>query len=271
LAQDTVAREPNNIPARVELARVYQLNKQYDEAIKQYDEILRVQPEHRQALLGRGRALYAKGDLDAAAVPLRQIDDAVASGEFAGADTQLQEARYFLAAIELAQDKPKEALADASAALQINPTDSDALLVAGKAYLATGDAAKALEVLHRAVAFVPTGWADPYQVMASAYQAVGEEPGARYAQAMTAFAQGDPQGAQAALEPLVKGPAKLQAMLGLGLVAEAQSQPRSAAKWYGKVLKLEPDNISAGAGLARAKQAISGAVLSGHGSADGSN
>ncbi len=49
----------------------------YDDAIAQYDEILKTGKEDRAAYLGRGRALELKGELDAAAADYNEVVEAV--------------------------------------------------------------------------------------------------------------------------------------------------------------------------------------------------
>ena len=47
------------------------------------------------------------------------------------------------------------------------------------------------------------------------------------------------------------GPAKLDALLGLATIAEAESSKAEAATWYRQVLTVDPTNISAISGLSR--------------------
>ena len=117
--------------ARLQLAAAYRADKRLDDALKQYDEILKADKENRTALLGRGGVLIAKGDLTAAAASYHKITDVAAKGEFAGADPQLEEAHYFLGSIALKQGKTKEAITELKAALKIDRSDSDALYLLG--------------------------------------------------------------------------------------------------------------------------------------------
>ena len=125
-AEQAVRKTPGDIGARLQLAAAYQADKRQGDALKQYDEILKADGTNKTALLGRGGALMAKGDLTAAAAAYRKITASARKGEFAGADPQLQEARYYLGSIALTQGKTKEAITELQAALKIVRSDSDA-------------------------------------------------------------------------------------------------------------------------------------------------
>ena len=71
-AEAAVVESPSNIGLRVALAEAYQMDNRVDDSLKQYGEVLRVEPDHRAALLGQGRLLYVKGDVDNAVDALGQ-------------------------------------------------------------------------------------------------------------------------------------------------------------------------------------------------------
>src|SRR6185503_15926592 len=75
LAEAAIRKTPGDIGARLTLAKIYQKSKRTDEALKQYDEVLKADPSHRTALLGRASVLTAKGDLKAASVTYHKITD----------------------------------------------------------------------------------------------------------------------------------------------------------------------------------------------------
>jgi len=250
-AEQAVRRAPGSVPARLALAQAYQSDKRLDDAVEQYDEILKVNGNHRAALLGRGRALMAKGDLDRAAGAFRRIIEVAKPGEFAGSDPQLEAAYYFLGSIAVAQHKPAAALTQLEAALRIDPTDSDAWYLVGVATMQVGEPKKAVSALERALTFVPTGWCDPYTQLAAAYKALGLEPKAEYAGAMTDFCEKRLDVAKRRLTALISGPQAVDAMLGLGLMAETAAQPGEAISWYRRILGRDATNTAALAALTR--------------------
>ena len=250
-AEQAVKKAPNNIAARLELASAYQLAKRYDDQLVQYDEILKADKTNRFALLGRGGALMAKGDLTAAAVSYHKIADATKKGEFAGADPQLQEARYYLGSIALKQGNTKEAITQLASALKITRSDSDALYLMGVAQYKAGQTQLSVDALEQALEFVPTGWCEPYSQLNLAYTKLGKVPQATYAAGMADFCTKKPVEAKRRLNTLTSGPLKVQALLALGLIAETESSNPEAISFYQKVLTVDRKNASAAASLSR--------------------
>ena len=254
-AEAAVVETPSDLGVRLQLASAYLLGERLDDAQKQYEEVLGAEENHRAALLGLGTVLYAKGDLDGAIEPFRSIVTTGVEGEFAGADLTLQEAQYYLGSIDLQKGNPAKAIEELQAALAISPTDSDALFLLGKALISEGRAADGVQSIRSAVAFVPTGWCEPYQAMADAYSVLKQQEQQEYAAAMLDFCQERDEQAKSRLTALTEGSAAVDAMVGLGLIAEKQSDRDAAADWYAKALKANPGNASAASGLARASEA----------------
>ncbi len=250
-AEQAVKKNPNNIGARLALAASYLSVKRLDDSVGQYDEILKADKANRYALLGRGQALIAKGDLTAAAADYHKITTAVSKGEFAGADPQLQEAHYYLGSIAVKQGNVKVAITELGDALIIDKTDSDALYQMGLARVQEGSTQLAVDAFKRALLFVPTGWCEPYTQLNLAYTKLGNTPQATYDGAMANFCHKKPVEAKRQLNTLTTGPAKVDAMNGLGLIAETESSNPEAISWYQKVLKVDSANASATSSLSR--------------------
>jgi len=98
---------------------------------------------------------------------------------------------------------------------------------------------------------VPTGWCEPYTQLAVAYGKPRHAPQATYAKGMAGFCLKKPEDAKRQLKTLIAGPAKLDALLGLATIAEAESSKAEAITWYQKVITADPTNISAISGLSR--------------------
>lgn len=249
-AEAAVRENPNDVAARITLATMYQEAKRWDESIAQFDEVLKVSDDNQDGRMGKGYTLMTKGDLDAAIAEYTKVTEARRSGEFAGADTRLQAAYYYLGVIALKQGKPVPALEKLTLALQITPTDSDALYQYGLAQAELGKHAEAIVTFKKALTFVPTGWCDPYTQLQASYSALGQPEEASYADAMNLYCQHKVDQAKQQLNGLVEGPAAVDALLGLGLIAQIENDDKGAVAWYQKVLVKDPKNITAMSNLA---------------------
>jgi len=250
-AEAAVKKAPNNITIRLALADNYRLDKRYDDAITQYDEILKIDKTNRFALMGRGSVLNSKGDLNAAKASYTKITSAQRKGEFAAADPQLEEAYYYLGAIAVKQGKATEAITNLTAALKIDSGDSDAYYQMGLAQTKAGKTMLAVGAFQQALKFVPTGWCEPYDQLALAYGKLGSKTQAGYNAGMASFCHKKPADAKRQLKALITGPMKVDALLGLALIAETESKNPEAVSWYKQVLVVDRKNGNAVAALSR--------------------
>jgi tetratricopeptide (TPR) repeat protein len=247
-AEAAVRKAPDNVAARLALAAAYVADKRPNDALTQYNVILKADKGNREALLGSGTILIAKNDLTAATATYKQITGASSTGEYAGADPQLEEAYYYLGSIAVTQGKSREAITDLAAALKITPTDSDSLYLMGVAQLKAGAPRLAVSALAEAVEFVPTGWCQPYSQLALAYGKLSQLPQAAFAAAMANTCQ-QPAKATSQLKTLAKGPMAVNAMLALATIAQTDSNNAEAISWYQKVLTVDRKNAAAIANL----------------------
>jgi tetratricopeptide (TPR) repeat protein len=223
----------------------------YTDAITQYDEIIKANKDLEAAYASRGRAYELTKQLDAAKADYAKVVDIAKDGEMAKVDQTLELAYYGLASVALQQANPQEAVDQLLKALVIGPTDADAMNLLGGAYVALDKPKDAIRPLRSAVAFVPVGWADPYATLAQAYTKDGQADEATWATALATLATGDAATAKQSLQTIVDGPAKVDAFVGLGLVAEAQHDAATAADWYRKALAIDSSNDMASFGLGR--------------------
>jgi tetratricopeptide (TPR) repeat protein len=153
--------------------------------------------------------------------------------------------------VQVKNGQPKDAVISLSKAIQIKRTDADALNLLGTALMQAGQPKRAVAALRQAVALVPIGWCEPYAQMETAYVSLKDLAGAQYAGGMDALCQGRPDDAKAKLEPLTSGAYAIDALVGLGLVAEVQNDAAAAVDAYSKVLAEDPKNFAASIGLGR--------------------
>jgi tetratricopeptide (TPR) repeat protein len=249
--EKAVRANPTNVGLRLRLAETYRAAERPDDALTQYDEVLKVEAHQSTALLGRGEVLAETGDSSGAAKAFKQVIGKERHEEFSAVDPQLEAAYYGLASVLMDEGRAQQAQSAAHKATEIEPGDADAWYLLGKAALASGAAKQAVAALREAVLFVPTEWCEPYEELSKAYRAQHRRPYAEYAGAMVELCKKDPAGASKRLKRLTSGPAAIDAMLGLGMAAEAESNRAEAKRWYRKVVTAEPGNFNARGGLTR--------------------
>jgi tetratricopeptide (TPR) repeat protein len=251
--EQAVRDDPADIPSRGQLADIYVATGRYVEAIAQYDAILDAGKDVELAHMGRGKAYQASGQLDAATRDFQEVVDIAKGGEMANVDPMLEAAYYSLGSIAMDQGKPAEAIGHLEKALAIKRSDADALNLISKAHLAVGDTDKAILTAKAAIAFVPIGWTDPYLTLSQTYTKAGQPEMAEWAAAMADFSDGKTDQARTRLTVLSGGgPAAVDAMIGLGLIAESAGELPLAATWYEQALAVDPNNAAARLGVGRA-------------------
>jgi tetratricopeptide (TPR) repeat protein len=265
--EQAVRDDPSDIGSRGALADTYYEKGRYAEAIAQYNAILETDQFTERAHFGRAAAYLATGELDLATQDYLAVVDIAITGEMANVDPTLQAAYYNLGDIAMRQEKTDEAIGYLEKALTINRADADAMYLLATAYTAAGRPDEAVTLLRAAVAFVPTGWSEPYAAMAEAYTAGGKPELAAWAQAMADLSSGNAEAAKPALEALADGPAALDAAVGLGLLNETAGDQVEAATWYQKALELDPENTTARMGLGRVTPGTAATVAPTGGSA----
>jgi tetratricopeptide (TPR) repeat protein len=256
-AEAQVQKTPNDVAARDHLAAAYIDDNRLQDGIAQFGEALKLSPTDRAALLGRGIAYIKVSQLDTtsvadkasqlvlAAADFQKFIDNNATGEFAAQDPQLEQTYYELGTVQLQQGDAKTAADTLQKALKIDGTDADALYSLGAAFDKLGRQSDAVQVLKLAVSFVPTGWCEPYQELVTAYTGLKQADGTAWATGMVAMCNKQYDQAVAALTPLVNGPMKVDALMGLGYAAANQDDNGAAAKYFTQVLAVDPQNQSA--------------------------
>jgi tetratricopeptide (TPR) repeat protein len=248
-AEAAVQTSPNDAQARDFLAAAYIADNRTQDGITQFGQALKISATDRAALLGRGIAYLKTSQLDLAQADFQKFIDGNGTGEFAQTDPQLEQAYYELGVIQLQKGDAAGAAATLEKALAINGSDADALYSIGQALNKTGDPTKAASALKLAVAYVPTGWCEPYQELSVSYTALKQTDGVAWSNGMVAFCQGRLTEALAALKPLTNGPMKTDALLGLGYVTAQQGDNAGAAAYFRQVLAIDPSNQSASIAL----------------------
>ncbi len=250
-AEAAVRGKPNDITLRLSLATAYAKGNRADEAITQLKEILKVQPEFRPALLGLGQLMYQKAKYAEAQASLKKYVASAGSGEFAGQDPQL-ELGYYLLGLSEAKLGNAQAAADAFAkAVKIDPGDADAWFQLGNKSLELKQFPDALNAYQKAIAFVPSGWCEPYDGMSKAFTGVGDADGATFASAMVRICNGGGLDSAEPLRGLFAGKYVVGALFGLGLAAENDHDATAAIDFYQQLLSVDRTNIAALSAISR--------------------
>jgi tetratricopeptide (TPR) repeat protein len=257
-AEDAVRQAPEQTGLRLRLADMYRAAKRPDDALEQYDAVLKVEANQGTALLGLAEIFAEREELEKAKKAFGEIIGTTKGKQFAAVNPQLEAAYYGLASVLLKEGKAKDAAVAARNATKIEPADADAWYVVGTADIKAGSYRRGIAALRKVVLFVPTEWCDPYKQLATAYTAQRRKSQAEYATAMAQLCEKDPGGAAERLKPLTKGPVAVEAMVGLGMAAEAQSQRENAKRWYRMAVARDPENFNARTGLARLGEPVGG-------------
>ncbi|HEY3334605.1 MAG TPA: tetratricopeptide repeat protein [Candidatus Limnocylindrales bacterium] len=252
-AEAAVQAKPEDIAARGALADLYISDKRYTDAVAQYDAIIATGKGEELARIGRARAYEALANTPAAITDWQRVVEIASAGEMAAIDPKLALAYYKLGTLSMGASDTKAAVDYLQKSLAISKTDADTLYALGNAYVATGENDGAIESYKRATAFVPVGWAEPYEGLAKAYTAKGDTALATWATAMASIANGDTATAEAQLKTLLGGTADLDASMGLGLAAETRGEGEQAIPYYQHVLDKDPSNEAAMLAMARVR------------------
>ena len=146
LYRDQVAKKPQDVASHLSLGQAYYQDKQYAEAIREADTIIKLQENNVEALLLKGMAQRVGDSLDAA---LGTFDQIIA---LAPTDAEA----HYQKGITLVDKKDvKGATVEFEAAVAALPGAADIRVELGALYEQQGDKDKAVEQYKAALRFVP--------------------------------------------------------------------------------------------------------------------
>jgi len=143
---DTVLRRPNNERARLALGSALAMQGRNDEAARQFEAALRIDPGDFQARLNLGMAFYHMGRADEALAQYAVIAPPTPDSSALHYDIGL--------ALDLA-GRTDEAIAEYASALRLDPSDAQARNNLGRALYRTGHVTEALLQFGTALAAAP--------------------------------------------------------------------------------------------------------------------
>jgi tetratricopeptide (TPR) repeat protein len=255
--EEAIRKDPQNTDMRLALAEAYLRAENYDAAIVQAQEVIKISPDKDGAFFILGLAHTSMKRFDQAILPLTKYIEIREKSEMANVDQTLETALYFLGESYLQTKKPQEAIAPLTRALEINKTDADALYKLGLAYAQTGQHEKAITYYEKAALFVPN-YAEVYDGMAKSFDALGQPIKATYARGMLSYSINDFETARIELEQVVvQTPDYAPAFVGLALVYEKLGNLEQAKTSVEAALLIDPNNFSAQQTLGRIQASMS--------------
>lgn len=275
----SVSKNPDNLPMRMRLAQAYMLAGRRNEAVDQYETILKASKEYAPAIAGLGTLALREGEFATAEGYFRRASDLFAKQPGAAASQALEQSYFYLGTALLEQKEYEEASSYFKAALRIkrdsstthyllavslreqgldaayrealgntllfDPRHPEANYDYGKLLLADGDVASAAEHFRTSADSAP-GVELPVEALNELGTAEDRIAAARK------VAKQDP--GQALIEARVAAavdPESVAAFVLLGdLYAEAGNENK-AREAYRKALALDAANDAAKAGLER--------------------
>ncbi|MEO8037116.1 MAG: XrtA/PEP-CTERM system TPR-repeat protein PrsT [Betaproteobacteria bacterium] len=213
------AADSSHIEADVSLIQYFLSQKQFDKAAQAVDALAKKQPENPMTFTLRGGVLLAKGDQAGAR---KAFEEALAR------QPTFLPAASNLAALDLRDKKPKEAINRYREVLAKDPKQIDAALLLASLLQSQGNTEEVDQVIANAVA------ADPSNVSARLAQIGHLQQSGRKKEALEA--------AQKAIAAVPDDPRLLRV---LGLALSANGDYSQAASTLGKLSALEPRNTEA--------------------------
>lgn len=243
-----VARDQGDIEALIMLSIIYQRSGLADQGLAQAQAAVRAAPRHQEALLTRGLAWEAKGDLEKAKA---DYDAALAIGPYAPAfhnrgvlASQAGDHERAIADFRAAMAADPQAAADSAVGLAIELAALDRTDEALKAY----DQALSIDPAYYEALIYKIGlleklerWADAEPLYRTAVKAYPKEPALLAMQGDHWRKRGEPDKAMRALDQAVRlDPEMWTAWWSRGLVLNDQGKPKQAIESLDRAIVLAP-------------------------------
>lgn len=215
----TIAVNPASWMAQNNLAIFLLHEGKTEEAIRHFEEALRLDPNYAEANYNLGNALFRLGRVEEARA--RYVRALELFPEYAAA-------RYNFAVLLLQTGEVAAGVEQLENAIRIEPRMMVARLLLGKALLELGRAEDAVTQLQAAIDIDPTASA-AYNRLAAAYFQLGRTEEAR----------------QQAYRLLATNPASSSVQTDAGLILSALGRDAEAQKFFAKAIELDPENAEA--------------------------
>ena len=238
--EDQVRQSPNDADLRMQMGGTYAQQGRYDQAVAQYEEVLKVREDWTPALLALATVEQARGNDARAETLYRQVADQFKDSDFRYGSKDLQVVYFRLGVYAARAGRNDEAASWAQEALKVDETDSDALYLLGTSQETLGQLDDARDDLRKAVSFDPS-FRDAWTALGRVSTAQGDQVWAVYSRGMEQYASGDAETAQATFQQLISAsPDFAPAYEGLGLAYAKQNDADDAKKAFRAALARDP-------------------------------
>jgi tetratricopeptide (TPR) repeat protein len=238
--EDRVRASPNDVDLRMQVASGYVEQKRYDEAVVQYEEVLKLRDGWVPAVFAEAGVEYARGNQGHAEELYRRISDKYVDDQFRYATKELQIVYYRLGQLALSGGRYEEAASRAQESLLVDPTSGDALYLLGQSQDALGSPETASDAYLRATSFDPN-FRLAYAALERSATTTGNRQLSEYARGMQQYGSGDFQGMTDTFQKLVAdAPDFARGYEGLGLAYAQQNKADDAIAAFRSALERDP-------------------------------
>lgn len=270
---------PNDFDSRMRLAQAYAVAGKDDQAIEQYQALLKINKNYVPALNGVGFEYLKQKKWKEGEPFFRKVIELTEKEEVGVGTSPLETAYFYLGTALMEQRKYEDAVGYFKAAMRLRRDASDSSYALAVCYRELGIPQGYEENLLYTLQFDPmmpeanydyamlllekgdiAGAAEHFRTSADAAPSIDlprnelEKLGKAEDRLAAALAAKVSNPAQALIEARVAAaldPKSIEALLLVGELFESQNQPEKAAEVYKKVLTTEPGNEAATAGLKR--------------------
>jgi len=175
----TVKERPNDAALRIRLGEALGAAGRYKEAIEQFENALRLEPDNAGAYLDLGLVAMLSEDYGAARRYLLRVVELTGDALYSGLDDRRELAFYNLGLLSLEDKEYEDAIGYFKAALRIRRDASDTYYHLALAFQALDEPDAAHQQLEIALSFDPN-YAQAHFLMGELYLADGDEVNASY-------------------------------------------------------------------------------------------
>jgi len=234
-----VKKAPNDAILRVRYGEALAAAGKEQQAIKQFNYALKIDPKHTGAMMDLGQLAYNTKQLDTAAGYFQKVVDLTGNSTMEDVNQRREVALYQLGRVAMVDRQYEKAIGFFKGALRIRSDASDTYFYLAQALDLTGDADSAIVELNKAIQFDPN-FAQAHFYLGQLYKAQGDDVLSSYHFSRAAHASPD-------------SPEPKQELAKFGTVAERieksqlllETDPSAALDEARIARNIDPENVAA--------------------------